>query len=157
MKIANRIDIKASPEKVFSWLEHPDRAKQWMTSVTRSEFIHETPNRVGTTFREYVEEDGRGIEMRGVVTEFVPNERFAVHLESELNTVDVRFDLAVGEGVTQLTQDVDLRLKGMLKVLGLFLRSSIKAKVTRQAQKEFARLKQLCEQDDITTHGKSRR
>lgn len=34
-----------------------------------------------TTFREYVEEGGQGIEMMGVVTEFQPNKVFAVHLE----------------------------------------------------------------------------
>jgi uncharacterized protein YndB with AHSA1/START domain len=147
MKIVNRIEIRATPEEVFYWLDDPDRAKQWMTSVTRSEFIQETPNRVGTTFREYVEENGRGIEMRGVVTEFVQNQRFAVHLESDLNTVEVSFALAEEEGVTQLTQNVDLRLKGMLKVLSLFLRSSIKKKIRGQARSEFDRLKQLCEQD----------
>jgi carbon monoxide dehydrogenase subunit G len=147
MKIVNSIEIKATPQKVFYWLDDPERAKQWMTSVTRSELITEAPNKVGTTFRETVEEDGRGIEMRGVVTEYVQNERFAVYLESHLNTVRVRFALKEEEGVTRLTQNVDLRLKGIAKVLSLFLRSSIKKKTRDQAQREFVRLKELCEQE----------
>ena len=147
MKIVNKIKINATPEEVFHWLADPDRAMEWMTSVTGSEIIHETPDRVGTTFREYIEENGRGIEMRGVVTEFVPNERFAVHLESDINTVEVSFTLGEEEGMTLLTQNVDLRLKGMLKVLSVFLRSSIKKKIRAQAENEFANLKQLCEQD----------
>jgi carbon monoxide dehydrogenase subunit G len=145
MKIVNRIDVRATPEAVFHWLEDPERAMQWMTSVTRSEIIKETPSRVGTTFREYIEEDGRGTEMHGVVTEFVSNERFAVHLEGDFNSVDVSFSLEEKAGVTQLTQNVQLSFKGMLKVLSAFLRVSIKKKIVNQAQKELAKLKELCE------------
>ena len=145
MKIVNRIDVRATPEAVFHWLEDPERAMQWMTSVTRSEIIKETPSRVGTTFREYIEEDGRGTEMHGVVTEFVSNERFAVHLEGDFNSVDVSFSLEEKAGVTQLTQNVQLGFKGMLKVLSAFLRVSIKKKIVNQAQKELAKLKELCE------------
>ena len=93
MKVVNRIEINAAPEKVFYWLEEPERAKEWVTNVTRSEFIKKTPNKIGTTFREYVEEDGQGIEMQGVVTEFQPNEVFAVHLESVSHLADVCFVL----------------------------------------------------------------
>lgn len=121
MKISNRVEIKATPGKVFYWLEEPERAMKWMTSVTKSEIIKENPEKVGTTFREYIEEDGRGTEMRGVVTEFVSNERFAVHLEGEYNSVDVLFALEEKGGMTELTQDVQLRFKGIHKVLILFL------------------------------------
>lgn len=48
MNVVNGIKIDAAPEKVFYWLEEPGRAMQWMTSVTGSEIIDETPDRVGT-------------------------------------------------------------------------------------------------------------
>ncbi len=38
---------------------------------------------VGTTFREYIEENGRGTEMHGVVTNFVSNKRIALHIEGD--------------------------------------------------------------------------
>jgi carbon monoxide dehydrogenase subunit G len=148
MKIANSIDIDATPEKVFYWLEHPDRAMEWMMSVTRYEIIKETPNRVGTTFREYIEEDGRGTEMLGLVTEFVSNERFTVRLEGDFTSAEVSFTLIEKGSVTQLTQSVELRFKGMLKVLSIVLRNSIKKKIRGQAHNEFSRLRALCEQDD---------
>jgi len=148
VNIINRIEIAATPEKIFYWLEEPERGKQWMTSVTRGEILQKTPNKVGTTFREYIEEDGRGIEMEGVITEFVSNEKFAVHLESKLNTLDVCFILEGKGPLTQLTQNFDLRFKGKMKVLSMFMRLSIKKKIKSQAQREFARLKELCEQDD---------
>ena len=147
MKVVNSVEINATPEKVFYWLEEPDRAMQWMTSVTGGEIVKETPNKVGTTFREYIEEEGRGIEMHGVISEFVSNERFAVRLGSKLNVVNVSFSLEEEGGATQLVQNVELQFKGMLKVLSVFLRASIKRKITSQAQSEFSRLKELCEQD----------
>ena len=146
MKVVNSIQINATPERVFYWLEEPEHAMQWMTSVTGGEIVKETPNKVGTTFREYIEEEGRGIEMHGVVTEFVSNERFAVRLESRLNVVKVSFSLEEKGGTTKLVQDVDLQFKGMLRVFSVFLRASIKRKITSQAQREFSRLKELCEQ-----------
>ena len=64
-----------------------------MTSVSRTEIIEKTPDWIGTTFRETVEENGRGTELRGVVTDFVPDERMAFHLEGAFNTVDVVWTL----------------------------------------------------------------
>jgi carbon monoxide dehydrogenase subunit G len=147
LRVSNIIEIQASLTKVFYWLDDPNRAKKWMTSVTKFEIIKETTNRVGTTFHEYIEENGRGIEMNGVVTEFVSNERFAVHLESNINSVDVSFVLEQKGGITQLTQNAELHFKGMLKVLSILLRASIRKKIIRQTQGELARLKELCEQD----------
>ena len=112
MKIVNTIEIQAPPVKVFSWIENPERAKEWMTSVTRSEIIQEMPNKVGTTFLETVEEDGRSVEMQGIVIDFKPNQRFSIKLESDYHTAEVDFTLEETEGITYLTQNVDLQFKG---------------------------------------------
>lgn len=148
MKIINKIEINTSREKVFCWLEDPDRAKQWMTSVTKSEIVNKTPNKVGTTFKEYIEEDGNGIEMEGIITEFIPNKEFAVHLESKVNLVDVSFVLNENENITTLNQYVEMRFKGMLKILSVFMRNSIKKKIAKQLEREFAKLKELCERSN---------
>ena len=105
-----------------------------------------SPGWGGTTFREYVEEDGRGIELHGIVTEFVPNKRFAVHLESNINTVDVSFVLVDRQGMTRLIQNVELRLKGLMKLVGCILRLPIQKKIRAQAHRDFTKLKKLCEQ-----------
>jgi carbon monoxide dehydrogenase subunit G len=146
MKVTNEIEIEATPEEVFYWLEDPDRARECMTSVKHGEIIKETPNKIGTTFCETIEEDDRALEMRGVVTEFVSNKRFAVHLESDLNSFDVGFNLNPKADGTHLTQSVELRFKGMLKLLTLFSRVSIRRKIESQARREFARLNGTCQQ-----------
>ena len=144
MKLVYYIKIKATPEQVFYWIERTERAKQWVMNVARSEYIKETPERVGTTFREYVEEGGQGIEMMGVVTAFQTNKLFAVHLESESHTADVSFVLKQESGKTLLTQNVELHFKNELDEAAY---DSIKKSIIIQANSEFAQLKRLCEQN----------
>ena len=147
MKVLNTIEIKNTAEKVFYWLEDPCRAMEWMTSVTKTTIIQETPNMVGTTFREYIEENGRGTEMHGVVTNFVLNKRIAFHLEGDFNSVDVDFTLEEKDGITQMTQNAEIHFKGILKILSIFMGYFFKKKFMGQSQSEFFRLKELCERD----------
>ena len=146
MKVVNKVEIKAAPERVFYWLERPERAKQWVQNVTRSEYIVETPERIGTTFREYVEEGGQGIEMMGRITGFQPDKLFAVHLESASHTADVSFVLTGEGGVTLLTQNVELQFKNELNEA---VYNSIRKGIEDQARSEFAQLKRLCEQEPL--------
>ena len=145
MKITHAIEILNSPEKVFYWLENPDCAMQWMENVTKSEIINQTPDMVGTTFREYVEEGGQGTELQGVITDFNPNKRLAFHLEGDFNSVDVSFVLEEKGENTQLTQRAEVRFKGKLKVIGVLLHPFLKWKLKKQIQGEFSDLKKLCE------------
>jgi uncharacterized protein YndB with AHSA1/START domain len=104
MKTSNSIDIDSTPESVFHWLAKPERARVWMTSVSKTEILNETPDRVGTTFRETVEEDGNGIEMQGVVTGYQPNKLISFHLDSRVNQVDVEYRIEETHMGVRLTQ-----------------------------------------------------
>ena len=145
MKFSIHVDISATPEEVFYWLGDPTRAMQWMTSVTRTEYIQRTPDVVGTTFQEYVEEDGQGTELEGVVTDFVPNQRMGFQLEGDYNKVNTVFTLEETREGTRLVQDIDLRFKGIVRLMSILFGAAFKKKVISQSQSEFAKLKQLCE------------
>ena len=98
MKLANSIKINSSIQNVFYWLEDPNRAMQWMTSVTKTEMTHETEEIVGSTFREYIQENGKGTYMQGVVTAYEIDSRMAMHLEGDYNIVDVEYLLEEKDG-----------------------------------------------------------
>jgi carbon monoxide dehydrogenase subunit G len=147
MKITSTVEIRATADKVFYWLRDPSRAMEWMASVSRTELIDRTPNWIGTTFLETVEEDGRGTEMRGVVTDFVVNERMAFHLEGAFDTVDVVWTLQEKEQGTVVSQVAEVRFKGLMRVMSVLFGPAFKKKIMAQAQKEFATLKELCERD----------
>ena len=147
MRISHSIEIGNTPDKVFYWLAEPDRAMEWMTSVTKGEIIEKTPDMVGTRFREAVEENGAGTELIGVITEFETNRRLAFHLEGEFNTVDVTYTLREKEGSTELSQNADIRFKGLLRVPSVLLGPAFKKKILGQVRVEFAKLKEICERD----------
>ena len=119
----------------------------WMTSVAGGEIIEQTPDMIGTTFRERVEENGRGTELRGVIKEWQPDERLAFHLEGEFNDADVLFTLEEVSGTTRVTQTAEVRFKGIVRIMSLFFGRSFKRNIRRQAESEFATLKALCEAD----------
>ena len=147
MKISNSIKIINTPEKVFSWVENPDRAKQWMTSVTKTEIIKETTNKVGTTFTETIEENGRELKMLGELTEFVPNKKIAFHLESKIHTVKVDFIVQKAENGALLTQNANIHFKGFTHFMMILFGYFIKKKILKQTKREFDKLKDLCEKD----------
>lgn len=146
MRITRTIDIKATPELVWSWLGTPERAMKWQTSVTGGEILHETPNMIGTTYREIIEENGRMVEMRGVITDYKRNQLLTMHSSGEYNEVDVEWRLTeIGEH-TRLIFQADIRFKSFIKILSFITRPVFKKKINRQLQGELATLKELCEQ-----------
>ena len=148
MKIRNSIKINAAADKVFGRLADPDRAMKWMTSVKKGEIIEKTPDIVGTTFREYIEENGRGTEMRGVITCCDRNARLDFHLEGDFNTVDVMFTMEEVGGATYLTQTADVHFKGALRIMSVIMGPAFKKKTISQAREEFVKLKELCENEN---------
>ena len=145
MKISFSIDVNSPPVTVFGWVEKPEKAMKWMTSVTRGEILHETPERIGTTFREVVEEDGSGVELQGMITDYVPDRSISFHLESRVNMVDVEYCVEAIQSGTRLTQNANVRWKFPVNVISLFMGAKIKQNISIQAQKEFKKLKELCE------------
>lgn len=95
MKPTYTIDINSTPENVSSWLGTPERAMEWQSNISRTEILHETSNIIGTTFREIVEENERGAEMSGVVTDYRENQALAMHLGGKYNNVDVEYHHAL--------------------------------------------------------------
>ena len=145
MKLSFAVDIESSPEEVFYWLKDPEKAKEWMTSVSETEMLSGTPNMVGATFREVIKDQNGQTEMQGVVTGYQENEMIAFHLSGQYNTVDVEFRLErIGER-TRVIQNAQVRFRSFMKILSIFLGPAFKKEITAQSRKEFARLKALCE------------
>lgn len=148
MKIKNTIEIYSTPVKVFRWLNDPDRAMEWMTSVTKTEIIEKTPKMVGTTFREIIEEDGHGTEMIGIITDYEPNDMISFHLEGKFNSVDVKFTVKKSGETTRLTQTAEIHFKSFVRVMSLIMWPFFRKKIIDQAYREFLKLKELCEKEN---------
>jgi uncharacterized protein YndB with AHSA1/START domain len=139
------IDIERPPEAVFPWISDRERAMQWMTSVAGGEIVHETPDKVGTTFRERVEEGGRGTELTGEITEFTQNKSMAFHLDGDYNRVDISYEVRPRSGGSRLIFRSDVRFKSLTRILMLVVGFAFRRKISRQLHSELATLKRLCE------------
>jgi len=147
MKITYAMEIKTTLEKVWYWIGTPERAMVWQTNVSKTEILRRTPNWIGTTFRETIEENGKGTEMEGVVTDYRENQALAMHLSGKYNVVDVEWRIEERGEYTRLTVYSDIRFKSFIKILSILIRPVFKKKIIEQLQVEFVKLKELCEQD----------
>ena len=117
----------------------------WQKGVKGGEILKETPEKIGTTFKEAMEEDGKSLEMSGVITGYVPNELIAFHLNSKLHEVDVSYAVqGTGQGST-VTMESTIRWKFPMNIMSIFISRKIKDKILKQTESEFAELAKLCE------------
>ena len=65
--------------------------------------------------------------------------------EGDYNIVDSVFCLEERGGRTRLTQTVDIRFKGGLRLMSLLFGRSMKKRIIHQSESEFTVLKSLCE------------
>lgn len=147
MKITSYIDVHSSPKTVFGWLENPEKAREWMTSVSGGEILHESPNKVGTTFREVVEDENGSIEMYGEITGFEMDKSIAFHLESRVNSVEVEYRIKKIEAGVRLTYDADVRWKFPVSVISIFVGNKMRQNILAQLGNELNRLKEFCESE----------
>jgi uncharacterized protein YndB with AHSA1/START domain len=145
MEIAHSIAITASPETVFTYLDVPEKAKEWMKGVAETEILHEPPGRIGTTFRERMESDEGGLDMLGSITEYVPERLIAFRLESKIHTVTVRYSVEPQLSGVRLAVESRVDFKFPMSILGWFIGRNMKADLSAELQGECKELKRLCE------------
>ncbi|NNE41454.1 MAG: hypothetical protein HKN14_11125 [Marinicaulis sp.] len=117
MKITKRTHINAPVATVFSWLEDNDRLRQWIPNLIEDEALIETPERVGSRFRQVYLENGKRMEMTGEITEFVENERMRVDITGNMFDLDVEYTvLAITDSKTELTQNTEIQFKGIMRL-----------------------------------------
>ena len=145
MNMSLFIDIHSPPATVFDWVEKNEKAMKWMTSVAGSEILHETSDRIGTKFREVVKEDGKGVEIQGEITGYEQGRSISFHLISSVNVVDVEFRVEAIPIGTRLTQKASIRWRFPINVISIFMGAKMKRTISTQSQKEFEKLKKLCE------------
>ncbi len=145
MKIEYEIEIQKNPQEIFPWIAEPEKALLWQKGVKSGEIIKETPERIGTTFKETMEENGNSLEMTGVIIGFVQNQSISFHLESKIHSVDVSYSLQGSRGKSTIVMRSAIHWKFPLNFIVLVLGFRMKNKILKQTKSEFAELKRLCE------------
>ena len=147
MRFTYKMDINCTPEKVWYWLGTPERAMVWQTNVSKTEILEKTPNWIGTTFRETIEESGSGVEMQGVVTDYRENQLLAMHMSGKYHVVDVEWNIKDMGEFTRLTMNSNIQFKSFMRIFSVILWPAFKRNILRQLDREYTKLRELCEQD----------
>jgi len=145
MRIEYKDEILQTPEKVFPWIAEPEKAMQWQKNVMGGEIIVNNPEIIGTTFREIIEENGKQLEMQGIITKYVENKIIGFHLESKIHEFDVIYSI-VGLGeATKLSIEADIKWKFPINIISKFMGKRMAEALKKQMESEVQKLKILCE------------
>lgn len=150
MQIQNQIVIHAKPASVFYWLEKPERAKKWQQEVTATVITQQTPNNVGTTFVETIQEGNKSTCMAGLVTEFSRDKKLAIRLHSAQLSLHIVFELeavedATDAAATKVTQTASIQFKGIMRFMALLLRPLFEKRIRENGTRDLMALKKVCE------------
>ena len=145
MKISTTIDIHSKPEEVFSWINEPNKAMRWQKGVKSAEIIKETPQKIGTTFKEVMEEDGKSLIMHGEITDYLPNELISFQLESKIHNVQVKYSVKGETKKSTVLVESTISWKFPMNIICLIIGFKIKTKILDQTKSELSELKRLSE------------
>ncbi len=145
MKITAETTIAKPPEEVFPWIAEPENARKWQPGVKETEILAATPDRIGTTFRETVEEDGGALDMEGTITEFVPDRLIGFQIRSRVHDFAVRYRVEAEGRNTKVSIEADIRWKFPMNLVVLFAGRKMEAELRKQMQEELSGLKNYCE------------
>lgn len=144
-------DINRPAPQVFAWISRPELIPKWVGSLTGMTLASPAPNggEVGKKFRmaQFDKIDNATMEMELTVTEFVPNERLGVEIDSLGDPVNGFTETAEyrlsGEGArTHLTFDIHTAYRGKLPRA---LEPLVTPAARRKVQQDLTRLKSLVE------------
>ena len=143
MKILFSDAINNSPENIYPWIENPDKARKWQKGVKGGHVIKKTENIIGTTFTETIEEKGRKLEMKGVITKYVKNKIMGFHIESKIHSFDISYSLDKGDDSTKITIDADIKWKFPINIVILFSGKKISKNLENELRSEINELKMM--------------
>ena len=145
MKIVLAEVISCKPEKVFPWIAEPEKAMKWQKNVKGGEIIVNRPEKVGTTFKEVIEEDGKSLEMVGTITKYINNKIIGFHLESKIHVFDVSYSVEEINKGTKVSMEALIHWKFPMNVMSVFIGNKMRDGILQQLHSEFLELKRLCE------------
>ena len=147
MKSNYSIDIDAAPATVFKWIYDTEHNRQWLPNLVEATVVHTAPGNVGNRFHQVYVENGRRMEMDGVVTAYEQDRYLACEISGPFQ-LKVTYRLENIGGRTRVTQNSEVRFKGVLmKLIGALIKPLMRKMSTKNNADAFARLKQLAEAD----------
>lgn len=137
-KFESSIEINRSVDEVFAFLADPSNETQWQSGLIDSRATSDGPLAVGSTGRDIRKSMGMKSTTQWVVTELVPNERFAFKVTKPV-PFDAWYQLEPTVTGVKVTMGVDP--VGFTRVIW----PVVSAVGKKQYLRDFAKLKEVLE------------
>jgi hypothetical protein len=125
---------------------------RWQKGVKGGEILKETPAKVGTTFREEMEENGNSLVMYGEITNYIQDQLISFHLESKIHKVDVSYSIVWNNNRSTFAMKAVIHWKFPMNIVSLIMGRKIREGIVQQTGSELAELKRLCETSGSIEH-----
>jgi hypothetical protein len=145
VKITASIDISSVPKEVSHWINDPNRAMRWQSGVKKGVIIKETSDKIGTTFIEELEENGKILIMHGEIKGYIPDKFISFKLESKIHRVIANYSIDCTTNKSTVMVDAIITWKFPMNIISLVIGGKIKTNILRQINSELVELKKLCE------------
>lgn len=113
MAFKESVYIDAPVETVFGIITNFEHAPSIMKTVVKTEKLTDGPIGVGTKIKEVRNINGKAAEAELLVSEFIPNEKYAVTNDSFGMTVEYHYEFAAKEMGTTVDFNGFIRSKGL--------------------------------------------
>lgn len=142
----NSIIVNASPKESFNVFNDTLAMKQWISGLTRIEFVEGRMNEVGSKWKLILDQEGAHYEMLETMTAYERDKRFAFTLVNDVFITDVDIRFTPSRQGTIITADNTLKGKNILwHSLFVVLCSQLKT----QSQEMYDNLKLIIDKRQI--------
>ena len=146
MKANSKLTINVPAKTVFLWLEDADRLRQWVPNIIEDEVLIDTPDKVGSKFRQVYLENGKKMEMIGEIKEYTQDKSMRVDILGDMFDLDVAYTVTeTGHAQSELTQNTHIKFKGILKLFGPIFGLLAMFKSKSPQDESLAKLKVMAE------------
>ena len=140
MRFANTVDIEQPIEDVFAYLADFEKVPEWNYAIVETEKTSAGPVAVGTTYRQ-VRSLPRSSEESFEVIAYEPEQLLAIRGTLGPFAAELRYRLDPYDRGTRVTNEVELKPRGILGMVGQLAGSRVKDAVAGN----LAELKRILE------------
>ena len=121
------VTIDRPVDIVFAFTVDQCQLPKWQTGMLDSQIISDGVTGTGLQYRYTFETYGRKFETTGVITDFVPNRRYAFETTSGMIPISGEYAFETVRGRTRVTFSGELRTGGFARLLRPFVTSATEA------------------------------
>ena len=144
MKIEYAINFNCTPDNIFPWIDDPNKAMCWQKGVKDYQIIESTADKIGTSFKEEMEENGKSLIIEGKITQYYKDRLISFQLESTIHKLDVNYTIERKGNQSIVRLSSYIVWKFPINIMLLLIGRKIKNNILQQTKEEFEELKRLC-------------